>query len=421
MHEPANDQKFVQLIVGKSLRHKLAYMSNISPADVRGTTYEWVPGKSVPLTGNILKITDLSDREPNFSLPFNITGGNATWILPESTGSSDDSSTTPTNIPVSSPSQTPEPSPNGLSSGVKTGIGIGAAVVAIIVSLLIYLWYRNKREKARVGDQPMRTMSTDNSPQNSPSSNRYHGVGNTTPTRPPPAARKARSRSHTVGSNGSASPFRRLFHLGEKEEPLDQVSTGSTFVSYGDAEKGYALQQTSPQERSTTWDDGFPTPENNHTSTMGSELDAAQQSRRSSRYGSLRREPESPTPQRRIVSAPVMLERSTGHNTSPTYPPQQWELSANTPAIQHAQAARSPQELSSTPVVGSPSLQGSANPYEHITFGNSDDPDAIVRHLATQREKVRAERERLARMKALEEEEEEIDRRMREAQERRLG
>lgn len=401
--------------------------------EVRGSSFVWVPAKNVPFKDNVIKITDLEDSEPNFSKRFQIAGGNISWTAPVSIDTAQPTATKPksavTETPLStSPSPTPLPSPapsGGLSTGVKTGLGIGAAVVAIIVCLLIYLWCRHRREKSRLGNQPMRTMTTDNTPQSSPSSNRHQSVRYSTPTKPEAAARGHRSRSHTLGSTSSTSPFRKLF-FSEKTEPLDQVSTGSTLVSNGDPEKGYYSPTSDDSANNgggnVTWDETTPRNDRNIPSPHGSELDAVHNSRHTTRYGSLGREPESPTPQRRYVSAPIRLETNPQRQTSPV-PLQrgQWELSAGTPLPHHSQAAvRSPQELSSTPVL-SPQGQAANDPYKDVTFGTSDDPDDIVNHLAAQREKVRAEKERLRRLRELDNEEEEIERRMREARERRLA
>jgi len=389
--------------------------------DVRGSSYVWVPRIGSPLKDNSIKITDLKDGKANWGARFEIAGGNATWAAPvvPDTNQPDDLNTDLTAKPAT-----------GLSTGVKTGIGIGGAVVAIIAGLLIWLWIRHKREKSRLGNQPMRTMSTDNSPQNSPSSNRQ-GDKHSTPTRPGVTTQSNRSRSHTLSSASSTSPFRKLF-FSEKTEPLDQVSTGSTLESHGDPEKGYYSPthgELANNERGVIWDDNDGTPRNdrNISSPSQSELDGTHSNRHNSRYGSLGREPDSPTPQRRYVSAPVRLENNSYRQAS-AFPSQEgWELSANTPQVQHSRVAPlPPQELSSTPILSGaipPQAQAqvSNDPYRDVTFGSSDDPDAIVSHLAAQREKVRAEKERLRRLKELDGEEEEIERQMREARERRLA
>lgn len=387
--------------------------------DVRGSSYVWVPRVGSPLKDNSIKITDLKDGKANWGARFEIAGGNATWAAPvvPDTNQPDDLKTEPVAKPVT-----------GLSTGVKTGIAIGGAVVAIIAGLLIWLWIRHKKEKSRLGNQPMRTMSTDNSPQNSPSSNRQ-GIRYSTPTRPGAVARSNRSRSQTLSSASSTSPFRKLF-FSEKTEPLDQISTGSTLESHGDPEKGYyspTQGELANNGRGVTWndDDGTPRNDRNIPSPNQSELDGTHSSRHNSRYGSLGREPDSPTPQRRYVSAPVRLEHNAYRQTSPVPSQQGWELSANTPQVQSSQVAPlSPHELSSTPILSGavpPQGQVSNDPYKDVTFGTSDDPDAIVSHLAAQREKVRAEKERLRRLKELDSEEEEIERQMREARERRLA
>ena len=171
-------------------------------------------------------------------------------------------------------------------------------------------------------------------------------------------------------------------------------------------------------------------------------MDASNE-RRYPRYN----EPESPTPRRRVGSPPV-LER--GYNDARASPAaasyaesQRWELSGGTPYQANAELsggtpyqsnarlARPPYELdqnqrgASPPQGGSSSssLRGNENRrqdlYAGVTFGDSDDPDVIVQNLAAQREKVRAERERLRKIQDLDTVEEDLDRQINAARQRR--
>lgn len=277
-------------------------------------------------------------------------------------------------------------------------------------------------------------MSTDNTPTRNKHDNRYDG-----PTEPEKAAQGFRSRSHTVGSDSTTSTFRRLF-LNEKtkKSSIEQVSTGtsdperdatpsrhraSSSISYNDK-----TLMTPPQgDQRTTWDDS-PTPPNNRRSANGNIQREASNGRRYSRYSSPANDPESPTPNRRVVSAPI-LERSfeDARGSPPPNPEdQRWELSGGTPYQSHSKLARSPSELraSSPPIAGSSSssVMNDArrqDPYAGVSFGDSDDPDVIVHHLAAQREKVRAERERLRKMQELATVEEDLDRQIEAARQNR--
>lgn len=273
-------------------------------------------------------------------------------------------------------------------------------------------------------------MTTDNTPKRNEHGNHYDG-----PTRPEKAARGSRSRSHTVDSNSTTSTFRRLFFNEKTIEPtIEQVSTGST-DSDPERDATTPQHQTSPTSyndktaitpsrgnQRTTWDDS-PTPPNNRRSANETFELQAPNGRRYPRYSGTTSEPESPTPKRRVVSAPVLERGYVDARGSPPPNPegQRWELSGGTPYQANARLAQSPYELGQNQRTSSSPLAGSSNssvrndvrrqdPYAGVTFGESEDPDAIVRHLAAQREKVRAEQERLRKLQELATVEEELDR-----------
>jgi len=147
----------------------------------------------------------------------------------------------------------------------------------------------------------------------------------------------------------------------------------------------------------------------------------------------LQNNPESPTPKQRTVSAPV---RETGVGVtrqSPTLLPNQlWDLSAGTPAQSRAELAQ-PQprhELPHNQRNFSSPLPTSSNGsrqtersnrdlYAGVTFGDSDDPDEIVAHLTAQRQKVRGEKERLMKLQELTAAEDDIERQIEAARQKR--
>ena len=62
---------------------------------------------------------------------------------------------------------------------------------------------------------------------------------------------------------------------------------------------------------------------------------------------------------------------------------------------------------------------GERDIYKAVTFGDSDDPDEIVAHLTAQRLKVRAEKERLRKLQELATAEEDLERQIEDARQKR--
>ena len=121
------------------LTHSLAILG--------GNSFNWVPSKNVPLTDNVLKITDLLDREPNWSKKFPIKGANATWVQPGQEDIIVPTATTPEPAatsssapPAASSSNVPPPAKGGMSSTAKTAIYVAVPVVAIILAVCFWAW-----------------------------------------------------------------------------------------------------------------------------------------------------------------------------------------------------------------------------------------------------------------------------------------
>ncbi|KAN0122068.1 hypothetical protein V8E51_000394 [Hyaloscypha variabilis] len=344
--------------------------------DTSGNWYNWIPNENVPVDQNSLEIIDLDDQEPNYSLLFSIKGANASWV------SSEDPLLDGSETPGSNPGDTSPPGSGGFSTAVKVTLRVAIPVVVFVVGTYIGLWLRNKRVKTRRGNHSLRTMSTDNTPT------RY----------------KSEHQNHSTP--------KLLF----SEKGVDAT-----------------LNQASP----TAWDDDFPTPPNNRSTASPSsgedEIHASAERRYVSNNSRLQNNPESPTPKQRTVSAPV---RETGVGVtrqSPTLLPNQlWDLSAGTPAQSRAELAQ-PQprhELPHNQRNFSSPLPTSSNGsrqtersnrdlYAGVTFGDSDDPDEIVAHLTAQRQKVRGEKERLMKLQELTAAEDDIERQIEAARQKR--
>ncbi|PMD31302.1 hypothetical protein L207DRAFT_611390 [Hyaloscypha variabilis F] len=337
--------------------------------DTSGNWYNWIPNENVPVDQNSLEIIDLDDQEPNYSLLFSIKGANASWV------SSEDPLLDGSETPGSNPGDTSPPGSGGFSTAVKVTLRVAIPVVVFVVGTYIGLWLRNKRVKTRRGNHSLRTMSTDNTPTRYKSEHQNHS---------------------TPGVDAT-------------------------------------LNQASP----TAWDDDFPTPPNNRSTASPSsgedEIHASAERRYVSNNSRLQNNPESPTPKQRTVSAPV---RETGVGVtrqSPTLLPNQlWDLSAGTPAQSRAELAQ-PQprhELPHNQRNFSSPLPTSSNGsrqtersnrdlYAGVTFGDSDDPDEIVAHLTAQRQKVRGEKERLMKLQELTAAEDDIERQIEAAGQKR--
>lgn len=390
----------------------------------------------MPVDQNVLKVVDLDDHEPNYSLSFSIKGANASWTAPQDSGldGSDSTSTS-----TSTSGNTSPPSPGGLSNTAKLALGIAIPVVVLTIGVCIGLWLRNRRDEARRGKHPLRTMSTDNTPTRYKSEDQNYS----TPIRSKKAVPELQS-----GSSTRFSPIKKLFFSEKEVSPtLDQVSSVSIQTERDSNKSISPPHGTSPSnssngkgtrtptQRRTAWDDDFPTPRNHRTTASNGEdeIEPSVERRYMSDYSAPQNKPESPTPKRRSVSAPVL---ENGYSVARQLPPpnQHWELSAGTPHQSHANLVRPPyelplnQRLSSSPLPASSSSSLRHNNstqierrdlYSAVTFGDSDDPDVIVAHLAAQREKVRAEKERLRKLQELDTAEEDIDRQMEAARQKR--
>ena len=342
---------------------------------------------------NSLEIIDLDDQEPNYSLLFSIKGANASWASPE------DPLLDGSETPGSNPGDTSPPGSGGLSTAVKVTLGVAIPVVVFVVGTCIGLWLRNKRDKARRGNHSLRTMSTDNTPTRYKSEHQNHST-------------PVRQELHSDSSTGSA-PIKKLLF---SEKGVDAT-----------------LNQASP----TAWDGDFPTPPNNRSTASPSsgedEIHASVEKRYISNNSRPQNNPESPTPKQRTVSAPLRETHAGVTRQSPTLLPNQlWDLSAGTPAQSRAELAQ-PQprhELPHNQRNFSSPLPTSSNGsrqtersnrdlYAGVTFGDSDDPDEIVAHLTVQRQKVRAEKERLMKLQELTTADDDIERQIEAARQKR--
>jgi hypothetical protein len=366
-----------------------------SLADVGGSWYNWTPNPNVPVDQNVLKIIDLDDQQPNYSLPFSIKGANASYV------SLEDPLLNGSEPTAGNPGDTSPSGKAGLSTTAKLALAVVIPVVVIVVGVCIGLWLRNKRNEARRGKHPLRTMSTDNTPT------RY----------------KSEYPITTVPQEVHSNSSTRFTNL----TPIKKVLF---------SEKG--VDPKLDKESPTTWDDDFPTPPNNQStsSPKEGEILVSSSPRFPSNYSRLQKAPESPTPKRRTVSSPVspVLEQGVGVPRQSPPPNEHWELSAGAPVQSRTELAHptpihempQTQRNFSSPLPGpsSSSTQPEKNnrdPYAGVTFGSSDNPDEIVAHLTAQRQKVRAEKERLRKLAELESMEDDIERRIEEARQKRLG
>lgn len=112
-------------------------MAKITVENLSGNSYKWVPAKDVPQEQNVLKIIDLTDREPNYSLIFSIKGGNVIWAPAQETPPTP-TTTTPEGAPTQS--VTGDAKKGGLSSTAKTAIYIAVPVVVIILAVCFGVW-----------------------------------------------------------------------------------------------------------------------------------------------------------------------------------------------------------------------------------------------------------------------------------------
>ncbi|PMD12805.1 hypothetical protein NA56DRAFT_695253 [Hyaloscypha hepaticicola] len=361
-------------------------LAEVIVADVGGSWYNWTPNANVSQHQNVLEIMDLDDQEPNYSLPFNIKGANASYVDPPLNGSN----STPNNSTDTSPS-----SKAGLSTTAKVALGVSIPVVVIVVGVCIGLWLRNRRNEARRGNHRLRTMSTDNTPT------RYKSEY-------PNYSTPVRQELHSDPST-RFTPIKKLLFSEEEVDP------------------------TPNKESLTTWDDDFSTPPNNQSSASPreGEIHASSSPRYVSNYSRLQNEPDSPTPKRRTVSSPVR-EQGVGVTRQSPPPNEHWELSAGTPVQPRAELAQptpmheasQTQRNFSSPLPGSSSSstqpeRNDRDLYAGVTFGDSDNPDEIVAHLTAQRQKVRAEKERLRKLAELESVEDDIERQIEEARQKR--
>jgi len=358
-----------------------------NPENLTGNSYNWTPIANLPVDQNVLKIIDLDDQLPNYSLQFSIKGANASWVStanPGATGT-DQGGQNPAG------SGSPPTSKDKISGTAKIAIAVAIPVVVIVLGVCIGLWLRNRRADARRG--PLRTMSTDNTPtRDKPELDAY-----STPVR---------QELHSDSST-RFNPIKRLFFTERELEPVEKPASPSSWD-----------------------DDDAATPPNNHsTASPGEdEISASSSPRYNANYSRPQNNPESPTPQRRVVSAPTREVSFAATRQAP--PPPTWELSTGTPIHSRAELAQPTpvhefplnQRNFSSPLPASSTASSSRqdnDPYAGITFGNSDDPDEIVAHLTAQRLKVRAEKERLRKLAELETAEEDIDRRIQEARQKR--
>ncbi|KAE9367321.1 hypothetical protein N431DRAFT_513613 [Stipitochalara longipes BDJ] len=382
----------VKLELTHGSQYNLILVEVIIP-DLKGNWYNWTPNENVPVDQNSLKITDLDDQLPNYSQIFSIKGANTSWVSSENPGFDG------SEPGGSNPGDTSNSGSGGLSTAVKVTIGVVIPVVVFVVGTCIGLWLRNKRDKARRGNHPLRTMSTDN-----------------TPTR------------YKSEYQNQSTPVRQELH--------SDSSTRFTSIKkllFSEKEVDATPNQASP----STWDDDFSTPPNNQSTTSPSsgedEIHTSVDRRYVSNYNRLQNRPESPTPKQRAVSAPV---RESGASIARQLPPplvnQHWELSAGTPVQSRAELAQ-PQpyhELPHSQRNFSPPLPTSSSSsrrterddrdlYTRVTFGDSADPDEIVAHLTAQRYKVRAEKERLRKLQELTTAEDDIERQIEAARQKR--
>jgi hypothetical protein len=346
----------------------------------------------VPVDQNVLKIIDLDDQQPNYSLSFSIKGGNASYVSPEDPLLNGSDSTS------GNPGDTSPSGKAGLSTTAKLALAVAIPVVVIVVGVCIGLWLRNKRNEARRGKHPLRTMSTDNTPT------RYKSEY-------PKYSTPVRQELHSESST-RFTPIKKVLFREKEVDPT--------------------LNKESP----TTWDDDFPTPPNNQStsSPKEGEILISSSPRFMSNYSCVQKAPESPTPKRRTVSSPVspVREQSVGVTSQSPPPNEHWELSAGAPVQSRTELAHptpihempQTQRNFSSPLPGSSSSstkpqRNDRDPYAGVTFGDSDNPDEIVAHLTAQRQKVHAEKERLRKLAELESMEDDIERRIEEARQKR--
>lgn len=361
-------------------------VTNEKTDSTAGNSYTWTPSQDVPVDDNALKIIDLDDQTVNYSLQFTIKGANATWVA------SENPYTDGVDSGAQNPGDTSPPSSGGLSTALKVTIGVVTPVAVFVIGTCIGLWLRNKRDNARRGNHPLRTMSTDNSPTSYNSEYKDH-------------LRPVRQELHSDSSKGF-TPIKKLV-FSEKE--------------VGATENEVSLP---------AWDDDFLTPSNNKqtSSPYGEdEIHPSVEGGYMSSYGRPKNQPESPTPKPRAVSAPVQMRQSP-----PPLATQHWELPAGIPVQPRAELAQqqphhdlphNKRNVSSPlPTSSSSSMHTERNDrdlYAGVTFGDSDDPDEIVAHLTAQRQRVRAEKERLRKLQELSTTEEEIDRQIEAARQKR--
>jgi hypothetical protein len=112
---------------------------------VGGSCYNWTPNANVPVDQNVLKIIDLDDQEPNYSLSFSIKGANASYVSPEDPLLDGSDSTS------GNPGDTSPSSKAGLSTTAKVALAVAIPVVVIVVGICTGLWLRSKRDEARRG------------------------------------------------------------------------------------------------------------------------------------------------------------------------------------------------------------------------------------------------------------------------------
>ncbi|KAH8791051.1 hypothetical protein BGZ57DRAFT_1000561 [Hyaloscypha finlandica] len=377
--------------VSLELRHGHAdnvILVEVIAKDIKGNWFNWNPNENVPVENNTLKVIDLDDQEPNYSPLFSIKGANTSWV------SSEDPLLNGSDNPGTNPGDTSPPGSGGLPTAVKVALAVVIPVIVFVVGTCIGLLLRNRRDKARRGDHSPRTMSTDTTPTRYKSKYQNYST---------PIRQELHSHSATV-----VTPIKKLLFRTQEVNPT--------------------LNQASP-----TWSEDAVTPPNNQPTASPSggedELYASGERRHVSNYNRPRNDPESPTPTRRVVSAPVR-EQDVGvaRQSPPPYPDQHLELSAGTLRQSRAELEQPqpPHELpqnqrnvsSPLPTSSSSSRQIERNdrdPFARVGFGNSDDPGEIVAHMAAGRQ----EAERMKELQQLESEREDIERRIGEARQKR--
>jgi hypothetical protein len=337
---------------------------------------------------NTLKVIDLDDQEPNYSPLFSIKGANASWV------SSEDPLLNGSDNPGTNPGDTSPPGSGGLPTAVKVALAVVIPVIVFVVGTCIGLLLRNRRDKVRRGDHSPRTMSTDTTPTRYKSKYQNYST---------PIRQELHSHSATV-----VTPIKKLLFRTQEVNPT--------------------LNQASP-----TWSEDAVTPPNNQPTASPSggedELNASGERRHISNYNRPRNDPESPTPTRRVVSAPVREEDvGVARQSPPPYPDQHLELSAGTlgqsraeleqPQPPHGLPQNQRNVSSPLPTSSSSSRQIERNdrdPFARVGFGSSDDPGEIVAHMAAGRQ----EAERMKELQQLESEREDIERRIGEARQKR--